>query len=161
MGEAGVTGLVVSGGVPQDQPLRQLRGTRAVKVWDEMSRFDSVVGAALFAIEMLARQAEWRVEEERHAPCLIPLIGGQVLASGKVTFCHCIDYEDEGEFSLGNIREKSLSELYNGEKNRELWEFGDNGGMPSACRRCTFYRPLSDLPSCEHIFYDPLDFVAG
>ena len=68
MGEAGVSGLQVSGGVPSDQPLKQLKGANAVKVWGEMSRFDPVVGAGLFAIEMLARQVPWRVEPGGDSP---------------------------------------------------------------------------------------------
>ncbi|MFA6044776.1 MAG: hypothetical protein WC718_07320 [Phycisphaerales bacterium] len=68
MGEAGVSGLQVSGGVPSDQPLKQLKGANAVKVWAEMSRFDPVVGAGLFAIEMLARQVPWRVEPGGDSP---------------------------------------------------------------------------------------------
>lgn len=68
MGEAGVSGLVVSGGVPSDQPIRQLKGANAVKVWGEMSRFDPVVGACLFAIEMLARQVPWRVDTGGDSP---------------------------------------------------------------------------------------------
>jgi len=68
MGEAGVSGLQVSGGLPSDQPMRQLKGTLAVKVWTEMSRYDPVVGAGLFAIEMLARQVPWRVEAGGDGP---------------------------------------------------------------------------------------------
>lgn len=68
LGEIGVTGLLMSGGIPQDQPLRQLKGQNGVKVFAEMARFDSVIGAALFAIEMLARQAIWNVEAGGDSP---------------------------------------------------------------------------------------------
>jgi MoaA/NifB/PqqE/SkfB family radical SAM enzyme len=109
----------------------------------------------------LPLEAEWSKEKAQHTPCLIPMIGGQVLADGSVSLCHCVDYGKESGFYLGNINKNSLSDIYSCKIIEKLWDLNDDPGMPSACTGCTFYRPLSDLPSCEHIFEDPLDFVAG
>ncbi len=60
--EIGTTGLRHSGGFVIEEWLNHLAGPRGVKAWREMSDNDPVVGAILFAIEMLARGVEWNVE---------------------------------------------------------------------------------------------------
>ena len=60
--ELGSTGLKRFGGLVYEEFLRELSGTRAVKVYKEMSSNDPVVGAIIFAIEMLIRQVSWRTE---------------------------------------------------------------------------------------------------
>ncbi|MCK5604552.1 hypothetical protein KAR91_21870 [Candidatus Pacearchaeota archaeon] len=60
--EIGVTGLKRSGGRIYEEFLTQLKGTRAIKIYKEMSNNDPVIGAILFAVEMLIRNVEWRVE---------------------------------------------------------------------------------------------------
>lgn len=64
--ELGSTGLKRSGqrGLIYEEFLPQLQDERARKIYREMRDNDSVVGAVLYAIEMLIRQAEWRVEGE-------------------------------------------------------------------------------------------------
>lgn len=49
-------------GYTRDEFLPQLRGQRAAQVFKEMSENDAVVGAVLFAIEMILRRVEWEVE---------------------------------------------------------------------------------------------------
>lgn len=60
--EVGRTGLLSYAGVVNEEPLQALWGRRAMKVYQEMSTNDAVIGAVLFAIEMMMRQATWRVE---------------------------------------------------------------------------------------------------
>lgn len=64
--ELGSTGLKRSGqrGLVYEEFLPQLQDERARKVYREMRDNDPTVGAVLYAIEMLIRQAEWRVEGE-------------------------------------------------------------------------------------------------
>lgn len=62
MEELGVTGLEQSGGRIHEEFLPQLHGRRSIQVFKEMRDNDPTVGAMLFAIEMLIRQVEWRVE---------------------------------------------------------------------------------------------------
>ena len=68
--ELGVTGLRVSSGQVMDQKLRQLRGhhSRALKIFEEMARYDDVVGGMLYAVEMLIRQLTWRTEPGGDTP---------------------------------------------------------------------------------------------
>lgn len=61
--EAGVSGLKQYGGFVVEEWLRQLSGPRAQWVWREMADNDATVGAAIFAMKMLARGVDWTVEE--------------------------------------------------------------------------------------------------
>lgn len=60
--ELGRTGLEEFGGFIYEEFLPQLQGTKGIKIYREMSDNDPVIGAILFAIEMLIRQVDWRVE---------------------------------------------------------------------------------------------------
>ena len=60
--ETGRIGQRRYGGTLYEEFLPELRGKRGIAVYDEMSGNDDVVGAILFAIEMLVRQAAWNVE---------------------------------------------------------------------------------------------------
>lgn len=60
--EIGSTGLRQSGGFIQEDFLPKLRGRRGQQTFREMANNDAVVGAILFAIEMLIRQVEWHAE---------------------------------------------------------------------------------------------------
>jgi hypothetical protein len=62
MGELGATGLKYAGGVLDEEFLPQLRGRKAIEVYREMADNDPIVGALLFAIEMLIRNVSWRVD---------------------------------------------------------------------------------------------------
>lgn len=58
----GRTGLNRFGGLVYEEQLRQLSGTRAVRVYAEMRDNDAVIGAFLFLIEMLIRTVPWTVK---------------------------------------------------------------------------------------------------
>lgn len=60
--ELGVTGLVEWGGQIREEFLTALQGSKGMAVYREMQDNSPVVGAILFAVEMLARQAEVTVE---------------------------------------------------------------------------------------------------
>lgn len=50
------------GGVFQEEFLRELRGRRGMETYREMSDNDDIVGAIIFAIELLIRQVDWDVQ---------------------------------------------------------------------------------------------------
>lgn len=60
--EIGSTGLSHNHGILNEEFIRELAGTRGRKQFREMSENDPVIGALLFAIDMLMRQVEWHVE---------------------------------------------------------------------------------------------------
>jgi hypothetical protein len=60
--ELGSTGLNRWAGQVEEEFLPQLKGRRAVQVYREMRDNDPVVGAVVFAVDMLLRQISWRTE---------------------------------------------------------------------------------------------------
>jgi len=60
--ELGATGLKHFGGILDEEFNPKLKGKRGREVFQEMSENDPVVGAVLFAIEMLLRQVTWDVD---------------------------------------------------------------------------------------------------
>lgn len=58
----GRTGLQQVEGYIYEEFLPQLQGTRAVKIYREMSENDPIIGAVLFAIDMFMRRVKWRVQ---------------------------------------------------------------------------------------------------
>jgi hypothetical protein len=56
-------GSGLGSGIFYEEFLRELQGRRGMEVYKEMSDNDDIIGAVLFAIEMLIRQVEWTVEE--------------------------------------------------------------------------------------------------
>ena len=60
--EIGRIGQKRWGGIFYEEFLRELRGRRGVEAFREMSENDDIIGAILFSIEMLVKQADWSVE---------------------------------------------------------------------------------------------------
>ena len=60
--EIGITGLHEFDGIVHEEILRNLQWPQGNKVWREMSDNDPVIGAVLFAVEMLIRGVEWKLE---------------------------------------------------------------------------------------------------
>ena len=72
--------------------------------------------------------------------CTMPFVETVVQASGDVTVC-C--YDITGELKMGNVREKSLEEIWNGPAYRKLRRaiatFGLLEPLPEPCLRCHIY----------------------
>ena len=64
----GSTGLRQFGGFVNEEYLKELQGLRGVRTYREMADNDATVGAVLFAITMLIRQATWHVQEADETP---------------------------------------------------------------------------------------------
>lgn len=60
LGSVGLAGI--STGYITDEPMARLRGSKGMELYREMADNDPVLGAVLFAMEMLLRQVEWRIE---------------------------------------------------------------------------------------------------
>jgi Protein of unknown function (DUF935). len=60
--EVGRLGQKRFAGTLYEEFLPELRGRRGIAVYTEMSENDDIIGAVLFAIEMLIRQAAWSVQ---------------------------------------------------------------------------------------------------
>jgi MoaA/NifB/PqqE/SkfB family radical SAM enzyme len=84
-------------------------------------------------------------------PCAYPALHLKVAVNGDVKFCSCIDYDSTPENIIGNIRQETLSEIYNGERARALWERG-----LSICNGCTHYKPIDVFSKHFDLLKDPI-----
>lgn len=64
----GTSGLRAYGGYVVEEFIKELRGERGAKTYREMADNDATVGAVVFAITMLVRQSEWRVQAVDDSP---------------------------------------------------------------------------------------------
>lgn len=69
MRQLGSIGLESSAGLVYDSTIRELRGSKAFQHYREMADHSAVIGACLFAIEMLIRKVKWTFE--------VPKVGGE------------------------------------------------------------------------------------
>jgi len=68
MNEIGRIGQKRYGGTFYEEFLRELRGRQGVETYREMAENDDTIGAILFAVEMLIRQAPWNIEPAGDTP---------------------------------------------------------------------------------------------
>lgn len=68
MGELGRLGQRRYGGTFFEEFLPELRGRKGMMAYSEMAENDDIVGAFLFAIEMLIRQVDWNVQPGGDTP---------------------------------------------------------------------------------------------
>lgn len=66
--EIGRIGQKRYGGIFYEEFLRELRGKKGIETYREMAENDDTIGAILFAVEMLIRQASWNVEPGGDTP---------------------------------------------------------------------------------------------
>ena len=64
----GRSGLDARGGIVNEEWLRQLRGVKAVRAYQEMRDNDPVIGAILYSIKALVRQTEWSIQPTGETP---------------------------------------------------------------------------------------------
>lgn len=60
--ESGRVGQKRFGGIFYEEFLQELQGRKGIETYREMSENDDVIGAVLYAIEMLIRQVEWNTQ---------------------------------------------------------------------------------------------------
>lgn len=66
--EEGVSGLTRFGGFVYEEWLTELQGKRGALTYREMRDNDAIIGAIMYAIEMLIRQVNWSVEPAGETP---------------------------------------------------------------------------------------------
>jgi len=116
-------------------------------------------GNAIDTNSKLPFDAEWIPIKENTVPCLIPLFACQIYSNGDVSFCACPDFDINDELRLGNLKEKDLTDIYNSNKCKELWNF--NNKMPNYCKYCTFHKPISDIEEYSKTIENPINFIGG
>ena len=101
-------------------------------------------------------EGKWQKRVQGKCHCLMPLVEGVVYSNGDVSYCPCTEFDIIDEFKLGNIDDQSLSEIFNSNKNKELWY-----NLPGTCLNCSYYRPITQLSQHKSVFKDPISLIGG
>ena len=85
----------------------------------------------------------------------------RILSSGDVSACPCADYDGSPGLHLGNVNEKTLSEMYNSDRMAELLAASKPDDLPEICRECTFHTPMTDIttPFLRRRFESTVRFI--
>lgn len=140
--------------------LRVARDEGEWKDTEEYQRFEGVFGAR--NISFLESYDAWSgrielgdvpagcemaenlpIEEKKKSPCFELYRRVHVLADGNVGACICVDLESE--IKIGNINEKPLQEIWQGDKLKQYRSEWLKGNLPAVCRTCTRYTPLEQF----------------
>jgi MoaA/NifB/PqqE/SkfB family radical SAM enzyme len=156
--------------------LLQKRSREYVECWVE-NEVGIKLGSKVSVKSIITNYANWGVFNEVNTPlprdakwfqfepavsrpqCLIPLLAFIVFSNGNVSFCPCDNFQDVEELRIGNVMDRSLSEIYNSEKARKLWDWAGSG-VPAFCQKCSFHIPMAMLKSNPTIMDDPFQ-IAG
>ena len=158
--ELGTTGLSRDGGVVRDEYLRELQGDRWLSIIREMGN-DPIVGAILFAVEMLLRRVPVSVQpadESQPAQDLAQFVEqciGDMSADWADTLAEILTMlpygwaymeivykrrggdadapESRSKYADGRIGWRKWS--IRGQETRERWEFDDSGGVRGMWQR--------------------------
>ncbi len=98
--------------------------------------------------------------ENQHTCTMLPF-AMQVYWDGRVSACCCCDYDAGKDLALGDVRQQTLTEIYNSEANRQLWADQESGKMQGICRNCTFHIPLTRLVEAPPIGQGWTDLAGG
>jgi len=92
-------------------------------------------------------EGKWQARSQGKSHCLMPLIETSV---------YCTEFDLIEEFKLGNIDDHSLGELYNSDRNKELWT-----NLPKPCLTCSYYHPITQPSQITSAFQDPVNLIGG
>lgn len=109
----------------------------------------------------LPGSARWVAERENTTACLLLATALQVFHDGRVSACACCDFDASPELTLGSLADHTLLELFNGEKNQQLWRDHQANRLPAYCRNCTFHVPLQALTARHPVVTNITDFIGG
>jgi radical SAM protein with 4Fe4S-binding SPASM domain len=85
------------------------------------------------------------ISDKIKQPCFEVYRRMHVLSNGDVGVCSCRDIE--AEINVGNVSQNSLSEIWRGEKLKELRSAWSQGKLPEVCKSCDRYVPVNEYIS--------------
>ena len=128
-------------------------------IWDSLSKPDfQAFKRHRFELEFNLRHFDsWsgRIEQEhltgtmrlrrlpkKHEPCSVLYRVPKVLSNGDVTLCGCRDLNGDSELVLGNLRDRSLLEMWRDPRVEEIRSGFYLARYPRICRDCSMYEDL-------------------
>ncbi len=83
------------------------------------------------------------IDEKIKSPCFEMYRRIHVLSDGNVGVCSCRDID--AEINIGNIKNQSLKELWNGKKLKDYRSEWKKGNLPDICKNCDRYQPVNEF----------------
>lgn len=85
------------------------------------------------------------LHNSKRYPCNLPWLSPAITWDGLVMPC-CVNYK-ENELVMGDLKEKTLVEIYQGTKYKELRQAQISGNLEKypTCQKCTFWKQLPDM----------------
>jgi radical SAM protein with 4Fe4S-binding SPASM domain len=80
---------------------------------------------------------------KKHEPCSVLYRALKILSNGDVTLCGCRDLNGDSELVLGNIRDRSLQEMWHDPRVEEMRNGFYLSKYPRICRDCSMYEDLA------------------
>jgi radical SAM protein with 4Fe4S-binding SPASM domain len=112
---------------------------RHLEILDD--KYDNWTG--LIKLDDLPRGQRFRKLKNMSEPCSLFYKGLIIFANGDVGACWCRDVE--ARLIVGNIYKDLLEDIWKGERLRLIRENWMEGYIPSVCRNCYQYTPLSEF----------------
>jgi len=109
----------------------------------------------------LPGKARWVESRENSTTCVLLPLALMIYWDGRVSACACCDYDASDELFLGNVANESLTEIFNGARNRRVWQDHEEEKLPGICKKCTFHIPLSTVGKDHPIVGKVTDFIGG
>jgi len=80
---------------------------------------------------------------KKREPCLVLYRVPKILSNGDMTLCGCRDLNGDSELTLGNIRDKSIYEMWHDPKVEKIRNGFYLSKYPKICHDCSMYNDLS------------------
>jgi MoaA/NifB/PqqE/SkfB family radical SAM enzyme len=93
--------------------------------------------------EALSGTMRLRKLPKKTEPCLFLFKGPMILANGDMTLCGCRDLNGDSELMLGNIKNKTILEMWHDPRVRSIRNGFYLSQYPRICQNCSFYNDLS------------------
>jgi len=86
-----------------------------------------------------------RKPPKKREPCLLLYSGPTILSNGDMTLCGCRDLNAGAELVFGNIRDKTILDMWQDRRVENIRKGFYSSRYPKICRDCSFYSDLSLL----------------
>lgn len=138
----------ISIGLRSDVPLQRLLAAPAYKRIKKFKfdlqyniHYDSWSGR--IKQEALSGAMRLRKTPKKIEPCSYLFTGPMILSNGDMTLCGCRDLNGDSDLVLGNIKDKSILEMWHDRRVKSIRNGFYLSRYPKICQDCSFYSDLS------------------
>lgn len=93
--------------------------------------------------EKLSGAMHLRKSPKKKEPCSLLFTSPMILSNGDMTLCGCRDLNGDSELVLGNIKDKSILEMWHDGRVKSMRNGFYLSRYPKICQDCSFYSDLS------------------